>query len=81
MQPEYNVGMKVIGEMSKEDLIDELIIGYRERMAEQSVKELKNNVISMRMDGIRNRLYNEAGFKPAQTILGGLIELPGEDDE
>lgn len=70
------IGFKVIGDMSRDELIEEML-GHQRTMAQrQTTEALKQLIISMRMTEIHHRLIKEANLEPS-TVWG---LLNGRDD-
>lgn len=57
------MGINIIGEMSKEDLIHEILAYHRAKLLDTEVTELKVTVINLRMEDYRKALVTEAGLK------------------
>lgn len=64
------VGSKLIGLMTKDELIDELLAHQRAEFEEQNITDLKAMVVNSRMEGYRNRLLAEAGLKTVPGFMG-----------
>lgn len=64
------MGIKFIGEMSKEELIEELIEAYRTSCAKREMTDLKHEVIQLRMAIVRDNMLKEAGLKATHGPLG-----------
>lgn len=72
------MGFKIIGEMSREELVDEIMLFQRKIMEEQPTNDLKALIIDFRLAETRKRLEKEAGIKIQQGLLHRHIE---EDEE
>lgn len=72
------IGFKVIGEMSRDDLIEELLAHQRESAIKQTTDDLKKLIISMRMHDVHRRLITEARLG-IDTLWGVLND--GSDEE
>lgn len=55
---------QVIRDLSKEELIDEILADFRLDLQKQSEEELRHNVMHTRLDAVRKRMLVEAGFDP-----------------
>lgn len=64
------IGFSIIGEMSKEQLIDEIVEHQRKAMRLLEIEQLKAHVIDFRMAETRKRLEEEAGIRVHHGILG-----------
>jgi len=71
------IGFKIISEMSKEDLIEEILAAQRVKLDEMSDKHLKVTVINLRVEATRDALVKEAGV----TIHDGPFGPSIVDDE
>lgn len=63
-------GISLIGEMSKEDLIEELTAQWRSDLSTKDMKELKQMVIMVRIQNIKERMIKEAGLKLSSGVFG-----------
>jgi len=72
------MGFKIIGEMTREELVDEIMHFQRRIMEEQDTADLKSLIIDFRLAETRKRLEKEAGIKITQGLLGRTIQ---EDDD
>lgn len=70
------VGFDFIKEMSREQLIDEILAHQRELMEPLEVGILRANVVELRVQDYKKRLAAEAGLVP--TILG--LAIPRDDE-
>lgn len=68
---------KLIKDMSKEELIDEIVAEWKKNLEEENITGLKARVISMRLDHVKDRMLKEAGLKGHNTFGGIHVE---EDD-
>lgn len=73
-------GIRLIGEMSKDDIIEELISQWRKDLTEKDMMELKKMVIAVRMHHIQDRMIKEAGLKQTPGFLG-FPTLTEENDD
>lgn len=64
------IGFAVIKEMTKEEMIDEILAGQRARMMEESLPQVRAMVVNYRLDSIKRTLIAEAGLK--ESSLGSL---------
>lgn len=65
-----NVGFKIIREMTKEEMIAELLQAQREHLERLSENELKQYIISVRTHQVQHRLMEEADLDQPRGILG-----------
>lgn len=54
---------KIIREMSKEELVEEILNHYRSHLMDHDTTDLKKTVIANRVEAVQNRLLTEAGLK------------------
>lgn len=66
-----STGFKIIREMSKDELIEELLAAQKEVMQRTDVDTLKRHVITFRTAQVQQRLCEEADLAP-QHIIGFL---------
>lgn len=59
-----SLGFSLIGEMSKKDLIEEIVIAQRKVLADRDVADLRAFVVQLRTTAVRERLMAEAGINP-----------------
>lgn len=74
------IGMKIIGEMTKDEMIEELLAGQRILYDEQSLEALKHYVIQSRMVFTQRNLTEEAKLE-CQGPKGFFGMFGSEDDE
>ena len=55
-------GLNFIKDMSREDLIEEVVTASRENMSKMDDRTLRRYVMETRIDAYRKRLFQEAGF-------------------
>lgn len=72
------IGFKIIKEMSKEELIDEILAGQRKELEEKELLELKSIVIEFRVLHTREALTKEAGLKRQDGPFGSSITTEDE---
>ena len=72
-------GFKIIGEMSTEELMEELIAAWRVELSKMDSVVIKRQVIALRMSKIRERMIREAGLKETPGFLG--FPTITEDDD
>lgn len=78
------LGFKVIGEMAKEELIEEILATQRIILDSMTMTDLKQHVVQGRVAAVTKRLYEEAGITPCG--IGGLFgathahSVDGEDE-
>lgn len=69
----YVPGFSVIGEMTREQLIEEIINQQRSQVNEMPLDHLKQLVIMFRVDEVKKRLFKEAnmdGYRPWGMTFG-----------
>lgn len=71
------MGLKIIREMSKEEIIDELLASQREVMERTELDHLKRHLIQFRVAQVQQRLAEEADLEPG--FFSGLLGT-GEDE-
>lgn len=65
-------GLAFIGEMNRNDLIEEIMLAQRGWLAECSVEQLRQFVVTLRMQSVRKRLHAEAGITDDGYLRGWL---------
>lgn len=75
------IGIKPIGEMTKEELIDEIIDVNRVNLNKQNMDELRMGVVNLRLADYKNRLIAGIGFKTIWSPLGDMYEKDDENDD
>jgi hypothetical protein len=66
-------GIKIISEMTREELIDEVAAHQRSLLeAEENVMQLRSYVASIRVQAAKERILKEAGLKETGGIFGGI---------
>lgn len=75
-----NIGFKIIREMTKEELIEEILIAQREHLEKQEINDLKQAVITVRTHQTQHRLMEEADLEQPRGFLG-MLGMGGNDDE
>lgn len=65
-----NIGFKIIREMTKEEMIEELLQAQREHLEKLGENELKQYIISVRTHQTQHRLMEEADLDQPRGILG-----------
>ena len=78
---EFPVGFKIIKEMTKNELIEEIIENQRVQCQEMELKQLRHVVADFRIKEATKRIHAEAGFITKPGILGGLYAEEEDDDE
>lgn len=73
-------GIKLIGEMTTEEIIDELTDQWRKDLRGKEVSELKQMLIAVRIDRIQTRMIEEAGLVKHRGIFGTHLHEKGEFD-
>lgn len=74
------IGFKVIKEMSKDELIEEILEGQRQELGNKDTTELKAMVVEFRVMHTREALTKEAGIITERGPMG-LLQVKDEDDE
>lgn len=72
------MGFKIIREMTKEEMVEELLAGQRVAMNKADLDTLKGYVIQARLHQTHERLMEEADIERPQGIFG---MLGRSDDE
>jgi hypothetical protein len=70
MIEDFVAGLSLIREMSKEDIIEELIEAQRTHMNTREMSDLKAELIQFRLAVIRKRMIAEAGMTEHPGFLG-----------
>ena len=73
-----NIGFKLIREMTKEELVEEIITAQRDYYTKQEVDALKQAVITVRTHQVQHRLIEEADLEPPKGFFHRVF---GGDDE
>lgn len=55
---------KIIKEMSKEDMISEIVSDYTSELLKESIDDLRHRIVHLRRSNYTDRLMREAGFNP-----------------
>lgn len=76
---EFPTGIKFIKEMSREELVEEIITNQRAQLDEMDVNMLRHHVADFRIKEATKRIHLEAGLKVVPGILGGMVV--DDDDE
>ena len=63
------IGFKIIGKMSRDELIEEMLMHQRAMAQQQTTDALKQLIISMRMTEVHDRMIKEAELEPS-TVWG-----------
>lgn len=77
----YLTGMALIGEMSREELIEEIMFHQRKTAETLTIKDLRANVANFRVQEMKKRIYSEAGMIEQQSIFGTSIVPEDSDDD
>jgi hypothetical protein len=75
-----DIGFNFIKEMSKEELIDEIITHQRTIMQESTLENLRANVVDLRVKNYKDRLCNEAGLV-GNGIFGYAVKDEEDEEE
>lgn len=74
------MGTKLIGLMSRAELIEELLMHQREQFQEEDDSNLKIMVINCRLGDFKNRMMAEAGLVKKGNFLGAdIVVEEGEE--
>lgn len=57
-------GLNIIKDMSREEIVDELLDHQRSGFMKMEIDNLKHMLVMMRTDEYRARLHKEAGIEP-----------------
>jgi len=74
-----NIGFKLIREMSKEELIEEILAAQKEHYIKQDIDALKQAVITIRTHQVQHRLIEEADLEPPRGFFSRVFG--GDDDD
>lgn len=55
-------GMRIIKEMTEEELIEELLYWQRKELEKMNQKSLRANVVNVRLQTVKNRMLDEANL-------------------
>jgi len=61
---------KLIREMTKDELIAEMNESWTAELMKQDISHLKQQVIGLRLNTVKDRMLNEAGLKKEAGFLG-----------
>lgn len=81
MTEDFASGIKIISEMSKEEIVDELTAHWRSELMGKDMTELKKMVIGQRIHSIEERMIKEAGLVAHRGIFGTHLHEEGEERE
>ncbi len=79
MTEDFVTGLKIIREMSKEEIIDELMEAQRVAMIKRELGDLKAELISYRLAVVRKRMIEEAGMEEHQGAWGSHLSDKKDD--
>jgi len=65
-------GFEIIRDMSKEDMVNEILEGYRANLSELDEQELRKRIIFTRVQSYERRLIAEADLTPPEEPPGGV---------
>lgn len=77
---EFPTGIKFIKEMSKEELIEEVVTNQRAQLDEMKINQLRHLVADFRIQEATKRIHIEAGLKVTPGIFGGMVTSDEEED-
>lgn len=72
-------GIELIGDMTKDQIIDEIQVANRKLLEKAELAELKGMVIEVRMNAYRARLEREAKIEVHRSIFGSHVHETDED--
>lgn len=72
METHEMTGFEIIRDMSKEDMVNEIVEAYRESLSELDEQDLRKRVIFTRVQSYERRLINEADLTPPEEPQGGV---------
>lgn len=75
------IGIKPIGEMTKQELIEEIINVNRVNLVASDIDELRMAVVNLRLTDYRKRLIADIGFRTVNGPLGEMVVKDEEDNE
>lgn len=73
------IGFKIIGEMTRDELVDEFLAHQREEIIKQTTDDIKKVIINMRMVDVNRRMVAEAKLEP--TTLWGIMNGNSDSDD
>lgn len=76
---QFPVGIKVIKEMTREELIQEIEINQRAQLEAMELKYLRANVVNFRIAEATKRIKAEAGLRIEDGVFGQSVS--DEDEE
>lgn len=79
--PDSVRGFEFLKEMTKEQLIDEILDDQCSKLKEFDLDSLRANVINLRVETYRKRLIEESGLKVQQGMFGTQYIKDDEDEE
>lgn len=71
---------KIIREMSREDMVNEIVADFTNDLRKKTDEELRHNIVHLRRANYTDRLMREAGFNPEDPPCGhgpGIIGILG----
>lgn len=75
------IGLKIIKEMSREELIEEIIAVNRAKLEQEDMVTLKSCVANNRIASYRDSLMREAGLRETGTFLGNSVVTDDENTD
>lgn len=75
------IGFKIIKEMTREELITEIVDNQRAQAEAMDNSRLRHIVADFRITEMTKRIHTEAGFKSIPGLLGGVVAEDDEDGE
>lgn len=65
-------GFEIIRDMSREDMVNEILEGYRQNLSELDEQELRKRIIFTRVQNYERRLIAESDLTPPEEPPGGV---------
>ena len=74
-------GFKVIRDMTREEMLAELLAYQRRILEPQETMQLRSYIATARLEAYKKRLLDEAGLRETGGLLGGLVATEDSDDD
>lgn len=78
---QFPIGIKVIKEMTREELIEEIITNQRAQAEAMDMKFLRANVVQFRIAEATKRIQAESGLKLESGLFGTTVSEADDADE
>lgn len=78
---EFPTGIKPIGEMTRAELVEEIITNQRAQLDEMKNAKLKHLVADFRIAEATKRIHKEAGLSVANGIFGPVTMEDGSEED